>query len=675
MTSIQNSHPTRWHTWFGLSCLYLSLLGWYGLTTHMLTVCVAGLLFGMVLTAFCQGDLLLKWLLKDQPQFDNMPFRLASGMLLGVACFYLSALLLPFGLLLDGVVVLGMTLLAWLLARRDDHVRSFQRDSTSEVIFIVLVLIAVSLWCRDLLRPIDSTQAVAVIRVWGDVYYHLSQIGAFAHSKGASTIFDVQMAGAVAHPYHFASYVFPALLVNAAGMSAWTAYASFLVPVGVLLTALAAYAIAASVFGKWPAAAAGLALLLLPDASQQGFRNPFMGYHWLQQVGPAGSYGVASAAMAFLFMIEACRARRISLILVSYIFMLVTLVFKAQIFVAIAFVLLVFPAVFFRDLAASHRVMAVLVLTAVFAAVVTWSQSLPSVPVMRLDGSSLSSYSKLILDMQRHGPIKVIFSGAFELAGEHGFFRGLVFGLMLLLVTFGVFPVLYAMQVKRLRQQFEPVIWLFPMLVVAVYLCMAIGLAMDDRHIGMPEELLHRPFVWAYFVLVVWLVAAAYRGRFGDAWPTMSAARNWVAVAAVLMVVVPGRLGHGIQTMQSWGRGYQEVPSCLVKTAGFIRSNSQAGELVQDASNDPEFILSALSERPPYAIDSGGVRVPLGMPARLQTLAALREVPTSVQATTLMRQLGIRWYVVGPSAKVAWAQGSTRGAAFTCGDYKVWRSF
>jgi len=32
---------------------------------------------------------------------------------------------------------------------------------------------------------------------------------------------------------------------------------------------------------------------------------------------------------------------------------------------------------------------------------------------------------------------------------------------------------------------------------------MASSLALDDRHIGMPEELLHRPFVWAYFKVAV----------------------------------------------------------------------------------------------------------------------------------------------------------------------------
>lgn len=674
MTPLLKHERKVYGSWLGLLCLYVALMAWHSRTTGSVTVPVAGALSAIVLGSFFLGDILLKLMLNDKAAFDSLSFRLLSGVLVGTALLYVAALALPFGLPKDAAMIAGAVVVIWALARRGRWAAVFFRGHPSEATFLTLGLVAVTLWCRDLLRPIDSSQAVTVIRAWGDVYYHLSQITAFAVSKGASTVHDVQMAGVPVQPYHFASYVVPALLVSGGGISAWTAYASFLVPVGILLTFLAAHAIGAPIFGAWPAAVAALSLLLLPDASQQGFGNPFFSYHWLQQVAPAGAYGVACAAMTSLLMIEACRSERLGLIFASYFFLLLTLLFKAQIFVAVVFVILIFPAIFFPRLATWLRVASVFVLASVFIGVVNFSQRSPSVPVLRLDGSSLPTFSQLILENQRNGLVKGIFSEALPFAASHGLL-GLVFGLMLLVVTFGIFPAVYGWQLKRLRQQFEPVVWSFPILIVGTFLVMAIGLALDDRRIGRPEELLHRPFVWAYFVIVVWAIASAYQLHFGDAPPAKGSAVKWTLpiVTMMMLILIPGYFGHRIQTMPSWGLGYQELPSCLVKTAAFIKANSVASDIVQDTQNDPKFTLSALSEREPYAIDSGGVRVPQGIAARLQAVATVRTAATLDQALAMSKQLGIQWWVVGPDADVAWASGASQQAAFTCGRYRAFR--
>ena len=270
------------------------------------------------------------------------------------------------------------------------------------------------------------------------------------------------------------------------------------------MTALAAFSLGQLVFGKWPALAAGLALMLLPDAPQQGFGNPFLGYHWLQQVNPAQGYGVASAAFVFMLMLEACRTTQYRLIFLAYVFVIVTLLYKAQIFVAIAFPALVFPVLFMKGRIANYRVPLLLLFTAIYLGIVALSQMSLSVPTMRLDGSGLTAYSSLILGFQTDGFIKQTFTSLFFSAGNNGYLRAGSFVLMLIICTFGVYPVLYAALLGHLKRSFKPVVWLFPLMVVSIYLIMAIRLALDDRHIGMPEELLHRPFVWAYFVLVVW---------------------------------------------------------------------------------------------------------------------------------------------------------------------------
>ena len=620
-----------------------------------------------VLIAFLLGDILLKLLLNDKDAFDTLSFRLLSGVLTGIALLYAAALLFPFGLLIDASLIAIFVSAMWLFVRSGRRTAVFSDGHPAESIILAVGLLAVTLWCQDLLRPIDTSQMSVVIPAWQDVFYQLSQIAAFSGSTGAATIHDVQMAGSVPHPYHFASYIFPALLVSAGQVSEWTAYASFLVPVGIALTFLAANAIAGPMFGAWPAAAGALALVLLPDAWQQGFGNPMMAYHWLQQIAPSGSYGVASAAMSFLLMIEACRSRRVWLMCASYVFLIATLMFKAQIFVAIAYPLLIFPALFFIGLSNLQRVALATLLSTIFVVVVRLSQQISSVPVLRLDGSGLATFSRKVLKVQSDGWVDTIFAHLSSLPGMYG----IVFGIMLLIITFGVFPILYGCQLKRLRRQFEPVVWLFPILIVATFLVMSTGMAVDNRRVGMPEEILHRPLVWAYFVIVVWTIAGAYRLLFGDAPPSRGRPFTWASCIFFLLLAIPGDLGNRIQTMGVWKLDHPQLSSCLVKAAHFIKNNSPRGDVVQDAHNDPRFILTALSTRLPYAIDAGGGRPPKGIDERLKALAAMRAVPTVEQAAALSRQMGIQWWVIGPGATVAWRWDTSGKPAFTCDRYQV----
>jgi hypothetical protein len=653
--------------WLGLLYLYLALLGWHGMSAGATSIRIAWLLLLGVLVAFVVGDIVLTLLLRDKAPFDTLSFRLLSGTLTAIVLLYVAALALPFGLALDAALLAGAAAALWLLLRRGNWAASLGGAALTESSFLLLALVAVTLWCGDLLQPIASSNGVTTIPAWPDVFYHLSQITAFSGSAGAASLHDVQMAGVVAHPYHFASYVFPGLLVSAGPAPAWVAYAGFLVPVSILLTFLAAQALAAPLLGAWPAAVGALALLLLPDAWQQGFGNPFMAYHWLQQVGPGGGYGVAGGAMAFLLMFEACRTQRLGLLAASYAFLLVTLVFKAHIFVALAFPLWVFPALFFGGLSRLRRVALFLVMSAIFIGVVRVSQWLPGVPVMRLDGSGLATFAPMLLKLQVPGLIKDLFTGLIPVTAGHG----LAFALMLVPVTLGVFPLVYALLLGRLRRSVTPVVWLFPILAVGTFLVMATGLALDDRHIGTPEELLHRTFVWPYCVLLVWTVAGAYRLCWGDAAPGKRALPWGVAVAALLLG--PAQFADRIQTMSFWSVGHPVLQDCLVRSAAFVTQHSAPADIVQASDNDPKFILTALSARRAYAIDTGGVRAPPGIGQRLQALGELRRAPTLAQASAMARQMGITWSVVVPRANVAWGADARGQAAFSCDNYQVFR--
>jgi hypothetical protein len=154
---------------------------------------------------------------------------------------------------------------------------------------ILLSGLGATLWCRDSLKPALNDGHVTIYRMWSDSFFHAREISGFSQSHGLGTLFDIQMSGALSTPYHYASYVTPAAVLSLTDSHAYEVLASFMLPFGIFLTGLAAFSLAGSIWGVWPGLAATVAVVLLPDAYQQGFGNKFLSYNLLQQVAPGRS--------------------------------------------------------------------------------------------------------------------------------------------------------------------------------------------------------------------------------------------------------------------------------------------------------------------------------------------------------------------------------------------------
>jgi len=97
------------------------------------------------------------------------------------------------------------------------------------------------------------------------------------------------------------------------------------------------------------------------------------------------------------------------------------------------------------------------------------------------------------------------------------------------------------------------------------------------------------------------------------------------------------------------------------------------GDIIQDSGNDPHFMISALSERRAYAIDSGGIRAPNGIAARLKNLAALKETEDPLRIELLMRTYSIKWYLINPDSPVKWREREMKPPAYSCNGYRLHR--
>ncbi len=609
----------------------------------------------------------------------SLTLQFLCGFLVLNSLLFALSLASPLGIAVNLLVLTASGILLLHYARGKAAATPQEAAMLPDLLCILISGAAATLWCADAFTPAMTDGEVALFRTWQDRFIHARFIGMFSQSHGLGTMTDIQLAGTPLRLYHYAFYFVPAAIQSMTEAGAYDVFVGFLLPFGVVLTGLAAFSLVASIWGSWPALAAAVAVVLLPDAYQQGFGNRYLAYHFHQQVGPSGMYGVACAAVAWIFILDGCRTGRYAPVLAGYAATVLSLAYKAQIFAANAFLAMIYPCLFFFRLPAARRLLAAIGLLAVFLLVLALSQGRAGVPTLRLDGSSAETYLSILLNDFEHGVLRD-FSN-FVFAGE--VYPGPVLAALaagvILLSTFGFWTAACLVTLYRLRKRAPAAVLLFPILVVANYLVMSVGLAMDVQGVGTRDELMNRPLVWAYFVVAAWTGGAAYLLAFGNAPPGGSRARALAAAFACLCLAFPLALSGNLQTFPARkGFGsfteFGAVPSCLVRAALHIREHSPAGDIVQDSQNDSNLLVSALAERQAYAVrfmfpapQSGELN------RRLAALEAFGRITDAAGIAEFARRHRISWYLLHPGSAVAWPGQVLDNPAFRCDGYRVYR--
>jgi len=445
------------------------------------------------------GDVFWIHALKQSSQFDFLAFKILVGLLLGNCLLFFISLVLPFGLIWDWIILIGLISLLSFSTRRSLK-GAFAVQCPSEKVLLFLLPLITTWWVQQLLQP--PYQVGEEIRFWGssDVLTHMAQLGVQSRGYGLSAMSDYLMAGAPLHPYHFASYLFPALVAKTQNYDSLVAYSSFLLPVGIFVLGLSAYVMGRNLFGAYAGLVAGIGILLVPDAFQQGFGNLFLGQsYWLMQSIPAMPYGVAACALVFVFLFEGFRTQSWRWVLASYVFVLVVLLYKAHLFVAISWPALILPALFMGHFSKITRTISVVVLSLIFFTSLEVSQLSSSMPTLKLNGAGFTDYTHWLTEIQAPGWIKTMVT--LPSVQEHGraYLKIFAYIVMVLLCSIGIAFLIYPLLSRKLFKEKPIYIGLFPYLVAVIYLVMALGFALETRGIGRPEELQHRPFIWAYF--------------------------------------------------------------------------------------------------------------------------------------------------------------------------------
>jgi hypothetical protein len=549
----------------------------------------------------------------------------------------------------------------------------FATTNNAETFLLVLASIGVTFWCQDILTPLSISDAKVTIKAWPDIFYHLTIITGFASSHGYQSIQDAQMVGSVAAMYHVAGYVIPATLADFAGISSLVTYQSLLVPFGLLVLVFSGYLLTSLIFGSWPGLAASICLLLLPDAVAQGFGLGNFGFQWMLQTSPLMSYGIACAALAFIFLFEALRTNKYHYILISYFFTIVTLIFKAHIFVAISYLTLIFPIIFFGNFKRKNRIILLILATIIYFLFGEISQAIESAPSLLLNGEALMSYSDTLLSINNNEYIKYIFSYLFKSSTDEILLRSIYFQIMLFVCTFGIFGVLFLFQVKYLKNNFQITALFFPLGVMVIYLIMASFLTYNKKGYGTSDELLHRPFVWAYFIVVLWSAAVLYHRFCQSSLPKSNILKTVLILISVLTLSYPLYWGKDVQTLKgNWGIGHQVFPVCQLSVSDYVRNNGSYKDIIQLSETDKSFIYAGLSQRNSF-INLTARSGPEGRVQRLQEVQDIKLVKSEVIVTNFMKSNTIKWYISLPNDKLLWGSELQKNVVFECGEYKVYQ--
>ena len=599
----------------------------------------------------------------------DLPLRLLVGYAVVNTTLLVLAWLSPLGIILNFTVILTIVTLASFATRRKK-----QRTGSPASLYAVSVcVLATTLWCQDSLDPILWKGGVVVFKPWIDGFYHAVHVRIFADSHGAATIEDFRMAGVPARLYHYGMYMLPAFIQKASAIHSYAAFAGILAPVGVFFTGLAAYAFFGSLWGPWPGLAACSALLLLPDGAQQGMQNPFMSYHWLTQISPSATYGLALLAVAWLFVIQGCtQGSRVQLfagwftagILVSY---------KLHYVIASSLLLLLVPALFFRaELGSSKRALWVFSACVFYVVALMIGQKVPGVPLIRFDGSSVGEILYLVGTFHVPGAFK-------DFVTEHMGRRiptptNLLYGIpYVLFTTLGASLPLLVVLLVGLRKRMALLHLVFPLLLTLNFLAMFFGLALDMRS-STPDELLHRPVMIVYFFVTAW-IGGALGATLLRSKRLSSVARPALVSLAALLMVVPASLGAGVQLMWAMPKiSPVRLPGSLVRVADYIRTHGGPDDIFQDSQFDRIYAIAALSERRTFV-----AHTLTNMPYRGEMVAArsaavdrimfLRQ-PKLVLGTA--RAFGIRWFVRQRGDRVNWPPELRDKPAFEAGSFAVY---
>lgn len=553
------------------------------------------------------------------------------------------------------------------------------RPHRYEFFAICICLVAATLWSQDVLfSAVYQEGNEYVYKPWTDYFTHAKFTAMLLTETPLVQCDNYECSGQATMFYHYASYVFPASLAEFSKLPAYEALCAFWTPFGTTLVGLAAYGLATTWWGSRAGFGAILSLYCLPDASFYGFRNGFFGYWWLQQVGPAGNYGVACGAVALAVLFLGVERRDRVLIFAGLFFSFLSLLFKAHIFIHIFPLSCLVLVVCLPRLSLWTRLVAGLGVASFGLIASHLTSRFHLFPALGIDSGPSTEWFRKIIAHGNGSDWPKCLVNVF-LQGQTTYQNPIRSLLILLGAAFGILPLVYCstLAIAARRRMLEARCFL-PAFATVLY-CLFVFCLGRNEIWGGPAELYHRPFVWIYFLLAVF--SGALLLRLPAPALLRLPFRGAVPACCCLLCIMPFYLGRGVQhAKHSFSDQYTDTRvSCgLHDCALFVRSRASATALLQVTDFDPYLVAGGLSEHPSFLARpnwwlsvSRSYRASSYQAKRCQ-VQKLVEADTAERLGDAVASTGIQWLIAQPGSLRSWPPALQDAHVYESGGFKVY---
>jgi hypothetical protein len=468
----------------------------------------------------------------------------------------------------------------------------------------------------------------------------------------------------------------PAVVFKLGNVGSVNLYSSVLYPGAVLMGGLGAYTLVRSLFGAWPGVAALVAVLFAPDASFLGFGNKHQSYYFESLVNVAMQYGLAGLALSWAIMIRACKNGSYKQVVLAYLLGFLLVFIKAHLFFANSFLLMLYPVVMFPGVRVGVRVGIALAFTSVFLAAFLVLQQFDGVPSVVLDGSGVHVHFRNMNHYTPGGELKDMWKTLYyhyrgsALVYPLGAVYIIAYSLGMVFLAFCL-----ALFYARRRKMDAHAGWV--LLVFLLWLFYSLFLSPDTRQVGTMDELIHRPFVWAYYIMAAWSAGVLYRSWVGDTLPVTVWGRAGCGLLLGVMVGFAVAQSINAQVFPVWREGgYRTILAfdrCALDAAHYLRSHRSPGQLFQSSDLDRKYFFTAQSETQIYA--GGSVYGPTRSAPRekLEAVAGFMAMDNEAAVIDYVRRTHLNWFLREPQNALMWPESLARYQVFECGGFQLYR--
>ena len=510
-------------------------------------------------------------------------------------------------------------------------------------------------WCADIQPRLIHFRATGEFNFWLDQLVHAGTLAQFGSQetigRGMALMADVP------RPlYHFASYLPAALLPRLAGVPLLDATLLFWIPLGILVMTCGIVALGLELGGPALAAAALMAVALVPDPARLALGNGFLGFAWLLETSPGTPYSLGVACAALASLVRWSHDRRLATLALSIGLTAGCFLVRANTFLWLAPIIVLGIIVGWPDVDARLRSAAVALglvgLVAIYA-LISW-QPLWSNPTQFLFG-----YVEFVHQSNQPTYVDGLYQELTKSLGRSG--AGMVGTALILMATMGPWlPVLLiSAGLAHRRGRLEAIDALpFIFLVVAT---IAILMAPQARH-GDISEFRHRAGPLLVLVTLVWSLrfAAIAAAPELERWSIRSRRIALIGLAALSIGALGLTIGPLKQPRMAWGAKYygSRVAPELATLAPLLQGRAEgkarfamAGQPSDSFNIDAAARLVALSGVPAY-ISCPGYLLTLKGPIadearrRLAVLRRIGDAPSLEALQSDMRAEGIAYYIV-----------------------------